>query len=91
MTALTVDAEIIKLRDIENVTSVLVTHQLRDAFYVARHTAIRQGGDMAITAAAKNKLQQADFVMLRDGRIMFEGTADELQTSSDSYLLAFLS
>ena len=41
MTALTVDAEIIKLRDIENVTSVLVTHQLRDAFYVATHAADR--------------------------------------------------
>ena len=39
MTALTVDAEIIKLRDLEGVTSVLVTHQLRDAFYIATHGA----------------------------------------------------
>ena len=44
MTSLTVDAEIIKLRDLENVTSVLVTHQLRDAFYIATHEATRQGG-----------------------------------------------
>ena len=41
LTSLTIDAEIIKLRDFENVTSVLVTHQLRDAFYVARHQAVR--------------------------------------------------
>ena len=41
MTALTVDAEIIKLRDLEQVTSVLVTHQLRDAFYVATQEAVR--------------------------------------------------
>jgi phospholipid/cholesterol/gamma-HCH transport system ATP-binding protein len=39
MTALTVDAEIVKLRDIERVTSVVVTHQLRDAFYIATHEA----------------------------------------------------
>ena len=39
ITSLTVDAEIIKLRDLEGVTSVLVTHQLRDAFYIATHTA----------------------------------------------------
>ena len=39
MTSLTVDAEIIKLRDLEGVTSVLVTHQLRDAFYIATHAA----------------------------------------------------
>ncbi len=41
MTALTVDAEVVKLRDLERVTSVLVTHQLRDAFYVATHEARR--------------------------------------------------
>ncbi|HEX6164148.1 MAG TPA: ATP-binding cassette domain-containing protein, partial [Vicinamibacterales bacterium] len=35
ITATTVDEEIVKLRDLENVTSILVTHQLRDAFFVA--------------------------------------------------------
>ena len=39
ITACTVDDEIIKLRDLENVSSILVTHQLRDAFYVATHEA----------------------------------------------------
>jgi phospholipid/cholesterol/gamma-HCH transport system ATP-binding protein len=39
ITAKTVDAEILKLRDIERVTSILVTHQLQDAFYVATHEA----------------------------------------------------
>ena len=39
MTAMTVDNEIIKLRDLEQATSVLVTHQLRDAFYVATQQA----------------------------------------------------
>ena len=39
ITAKTVDAEIIKLRDVEHVTSILVTHQLQDAFYIATHEA----------------------------------------------------
>src|SRR6266540_3028187 len=39
ITATTVDDEIIKLRDIEHVSSIVVTHQLRDAFYVATHMA----------------------------------------------------
>ena len=43
ITALTVDEEIIKLRDLEGVSSILVTHQLRDAFFVAEHTAATQG------------------------------------------------
>src|SRR5919197_1358978 len=45
ITAQTVDEEIVKLRDLENVSSVLVTHQLRDAFYVAEHLATREGKD----------------------------------------------
>ena len=51
ITALTIDEEIIKLRDLENVSSIVVTHQLRDAFYVAdtrglpreRQAAVRTG------------------------------------------------
>ena len=43
ITATTVDDEIIKLRDLENVSSIVVTHQLRDAFYVATHEAVRDG------------------------------------------------
>src|SRR3954467_5033440 len=44
ITSLTVDEEIIKLRDLEGVSSILVTHQLRDAFFVAEHTAGRNSG-----------------------------------------------
>jgi phospholipid/cholesterol/gamma-HCH transport system ATP-binding protein len=92
ITSLTIDAEIVKLRDVENVTSVLVTHQLRDAFYIATHAATRQGGgSIDIAAAAQNKIEQADFVMLRDAEIMFEGSAEQLRGSTDPYLRAFLS
>jgi len=91
MTALTVDAEIIKLRDLEGVTSVLVTHQLRDAFYIATHGASRTPGGAAMVAASPEKVEEADFVMLRDGKIAFEGSADELRASTDPYLREFLS
>ncbi|MEO8682063.1 MAG: ATP-binding cassette domain-containing protein, partial [Vicinamibacterales bacterium] len=92
MTALTVDAEIIKLRDIEKVTSVLVTHQLRDAFYIATNSAQPNGGKQpAMIAAAEAKIGEADFVMIRDGGISFEGSAEELRQSDDPYLKTFLS
>ena len=80
ITALTVDAEIIKLRDLEGVTSVLVTHQLRDAFYIATHGATRTPERRTPSSAASpEKVEEADFVMLRDGKIVFEGSADELR------------
>jgi phospholipid/cholesterol/gamma-HCH transport system ATP-binding protein len=92
MTALTVDSEVVKLRDLERVTSVLVTHQLRDAFYVATHQARRESnGDIAIVEAGEAKIEQADFVMIREGRVFFEGTAGELRNSRDPYLQKFLS
>ena len=50
ITATTVDEEIIKLRVLENVSSIVVTHQLRDAFYVATHEATR-GGDNVMRIA----------------------------------------
>ena len=91
ITATTVDDEIIKLRDLENVSSILVTHQLRDAFYVATHRAERQNGTIRIVPADDRKESEAEFLMLRDGRLVFEGDADRLRGSTDPYLQTFLS
>jgi phospholipid/cholesterol/gamma-HCH transport system ATP-binding protein len=92
ITAITVDDEIIKLRDLENVSSILVTHQLRDAFYVATHEAVRRDdGLLLIRPADEYKCEEAEFIMLKEGRIAFEGHAAELRAASDSYLRSFLS
>jgi phospholipid/cholesterol/gamma-HCH transport system ATP-binding protein len=92
ITASTVDDEIIKLRDLENVSSIVVTHQLRDAFYVATHEAERRDdGLLRIVPADEDKAEEAEFIMLKDGRIAFEGHAAELRGSRDPYLKTFLS
>jgi phospholipid/cholesterol/gamma-HCH transport system ATP-binding protein len=91
ITATTVDDEIIKLRDLENVSSLLVTHQLRDAFYVATHRAVRENGQIRIVPADQRKESEAEFLMLRDGRLVFEGDTDALRNSKDTYLQTFLS
>jgi phospholipid/cholesterol/gamma-HCH transport system ATP-binding protein len=91
ITATTVDEEIVKLRDIEGVSSIVVTHQLRDAFFVAGHRALRADGRVHIEAADQQKSEEAEFIMLKDGGIIFEGPAGELKRSSDPYLMTFLS
>jgi phospholipid/cholesterol/gamma-HCH transport system ATP-binding protein len=92
ITATTVDDEIIKLRDLENVSSIIVTHQLRDAFYVATHTAVRdEKGEIRIIAADAKKEREAEFLMLREGVLAFEGDADALRRSDDPYICEFLS
>jgi phospholipid/cholesterol/gamma-HCH transport system ATP-binding protein len=92
ITATTVDDEIIKLRDLEGVSSIVVTHQLRDAFYVATHMAVRgPDGKVRIERASPEKEREAEFIMLRDGLIVFEGDADALRQSPDPYIQTFLS
>jgi phospholipid/cholesterol/gamma-HCH transport system ATP-binding protein len=91
ITSTTIDEEIVKLRDLEEVTSILVTHQLRDAFFVATQEAVRRGDKVEFTHAGPEKMQEAEFMMLKDGLIIFEGTADELRASADPYIQAFLS
>jgi len=92
ITATTVDDEIIKLRDLEKVSSIVVTHQLRDAFYVATHMAERDAsGRVTIRAATPEKEREAEFIMLKDGLICFEGDAGALRQSTDPYLKEFLS
>lgn len=87
--ATTIDGEIIKLRDLEHVTSLVVTHQIRDAFYIATHQAMRHDGRVLIAAAAPGP-PLADFMLLRDGRIQFTGTAEELLASADPYVKEYL-
>lgn len=91
ITATTVDEEMIKLRDLENVSSVIVTHQLRDAFFVAEHEAVREEDRFRIVPADPQKCDEAEFIMLKDGVLAFEGNAAELRASKDPYIQTFLS
>jgi phospholipid/cholesterol/gamma-HCH transport system ATP-binding protein len=91
ITSKTIDNEIIKLRDLEHVTSIVVTHQLPDAFYVATNEAVRQNGQVAIRAAGPEKSEEAGFLVLKDGRIYFEGDLAALRGSEDPFLKKFLS
>jgi phospholipid/cholesterol/gamma-HCH transport system ATP-binding protein len=90
ITATTIDDEIVKLRDLQHVTSIVVTHQIRDAFYVAMHEAARTDGRVQFRPADRAKVEQTSFMVLHDGRIHFEGTAAELEQSRDRFLQAFL-
>ena len=88
--ASSVDDQIIKLRDLEHVTSVVVTHQIRDAFYIAEHEAVKHDGQVSIVDAAPEKAAQVEFMVLHEGHIYFRGTGPELLASEDAYLKEFL-
>jgi phospholipid/cholesterol/gamma-HCH transport system ATP-binding protein len=88
--ATTVDDEIVKLRDLQHVTSIVVTHQIRDAYYIATHRAVNEKGQVRIEHAAAATVAQAEFMVLHDGRIHFDGSVAELLASRDQYLKKLL-
>lgn len=89
ITATTVDDEIVKSRDLGEATSVVVTHQVRDALYIATRTALRRDGGTAIVPAPVLETH-ASFMMLRDSGICFSGSPAALIASPDPYVQAFV-
>ena len=82
---------IITLRDIKSVTGVFVTHRMRDAFTLATEYATN-GGRQISFHTEDNFLCIANtrFLMLRDGKIIFEGPDEVLRRSKDEYIKRFL-
>ena len=54
-------------------------------------TRCSRNGHLAIVPAQNEKSEEAEFIMLKDGRIYFQGYVAELRASTDPYLKAFLS
>ena len=83
---------IIALRDIRGVTGVFVTHRMRDAFTLA--TEYATNGDTRINFHTEDNflcIANTRFMMLRDGKIVFEGPDELLRRSDDDYIKRFLS
>jgi len=82
---------IIALRDTKQVTGVFVTHRMRDAFTLATEYATNGGGEVHFQTE-NNFLCIANtrFLMLRDGKIVFEGPDEVLRRSEDEYIQRFL-
>jgi phospholipid/cholesterol/gamma-HCH transport system ATP-binding protein len=88
--ATTIDDEIVKLRDLEDVTTFVVTHQIRDAFYIAEHRVAVVDGKPEVVKEDASKIERVKFMVLHEGTILFEGNASELLGSKDPYLVEYL-
>jgi len=82
---------IIALRDIKSVTGVFVTHRMRDAFTLA--TEYATNGDGQVYFKSEDNfvcIANTRFLMLRDGKIIFEGPDELLRRSENEYIKRFL-
>jgi phospholipid/cholesterol/gamma-HCH transport system ATP-binding protein len=91
-TAATICELIIKLRDLEDVSSILVTHEMDVVKYVSSaYAVVSENGEVAFKEKDENlSLTNTGILMLRDGRVIFNGTEAELVRSEDPYIQDFI-
>jgi phospholipid/cholesterol/gamma-HCH transport system ATP-binding protein len=91
ITSQTIISLILRLRDVYGVTALLATHRLQDGFALANFhfdplsKKVRRDSSPESAHVAPTR-----FLVLRAGKIYFEGTPDELMKSPDPYLQRFL-
>lgn len=92
-TARTICELAMKLRDLEGVSSIFVTHRIDDAKQMASEfVTIDEFGDLQFVHEKTGFcLVNTRFIMLKQGKIIFSGTDEELWTSNDPYIKEFLS
>jgi len=82
---------IIALRDVKSVTGIFVTHRMRDAFTLATEYATDGSGRISFhTEDNFVCIANTRFLLLRDGKIVFEGPDELLRRSTDEYIRRFL-
>jgi len=92
VTSQTIITLILRDRDTQNVTSLLATHRVQDAFGLAnfRFDKANNRVERLPMNGSRPKVQATNVLILRDGKIYFEGPADEMLKSSDDYVKQFL-
>jgi phospholipid/cholesterol/gamma-HCH transport system ATP-binding protein len=92
VTSHTINVLIAKLRDIQHVTSVVVTQRLPDAYELSNYvySEEKQTSVPASEGTADGSRPPTRFLMLRDGEVYFNGTEQEITHSPDPYLRKFL-
>lgn len=87
ITAYTIVALIVKERDLRNTTTIVVTHRYQDAHFLAGYRWDPESGGLQPALPGHTRTR---FLVLREGRLVFEGTREELEASRDPYLMKFV-
>lgn len=94
VTSQTIIALILRLRDVYGVTALMATHRLQDGFALANFRFDPEAQRVVRVNAAETGTNgrgpTTQFLVLRDGRVYFEGGPEEIAESQDPYLRRFL-
>ena len=91
VTSNTIIELIVKQRDVYQTSALLVTHRLQDAFTMATHQFDKQANRMVPLPSGKRCEVPLTFLMLRDGKVIFDGDLQQLAHSEDEYIREYIS
>jgi phospholipid/cholesterol/gamma-HCH transport system ATP-binding protein len=91
ITSNTIVELIMKQRDVYRTSSLLVTHRLQDAFTLATHEFDPQTNQLRVLPRGQYCDVPMSFLILRDGKVLFDGDAHQLAASRDDYIREYIS
>lgn len=90
ITSTTIIELVMKQRDVSHTSSLVVTHRLQDAFVLAMHRFNRTTNQMEALPPHQTD-PNTSFLMLHQGRLVFDGTTKELVHSNDPFIKEYIS
>jgi len=91
VTSYTIIELIVKQRDVSKTSALMVTHRLQDAFTMATHEFDKATNQMIALPKGKRGEVLMSFLILRDGKVIFDGDAQQLAASRDDYIREYIS
>jgi phospholipid/cholesterol/gamma-HCH transport system ATP-binding protein len=91
VTSNTIVELIMKQRDVYKTSALMVTHRLQDAFTMATHEFDKATNQMVVIPKGKRGEVPMSFLILREGKVIFDGDAHQLATSRDEYIREYIS
>jgi len=91
VTSNTIIELVVKQRDVNKTSALMVTHRLQDAFTMATHQFDQQANRMVALQPGQHCDVPLSFLILRDGRVIFDGDLRALTQSVDEYIREYIS
>ncbi len=91
VTSNTIIELIVKQRDVYKTSALMVTHRLQDAFTMATHEFDLKTNRMVHLPPGQHCNVPMSFLILRDGKIIFDGDLNELAHTQDEYIREYIS
>jgi phospholipid/cholesterol/gamma-HCH transport system ATP-binding protein len=91
VTSNTIIELIVKQRDVYKTSALLVTHRLQDAFTMATNQFDKQTNQMRALPPGQHCEVPMSFLILRDGKVIFDGDLHALAHSEDEYIREYIS